>query len=785
MARTPKDASVKVPSGARNGAPADAGDEQLTGLKELERQLRHHDERYYRQAEPEISDATYDELRDRYAALAQALAIPEAERYGRKPGDDHTAGFETVRHRVPMLSLEKAATEPALLGSLQDEGRDLPLARVPAERAQRGATALGKLEQWERRVRRDLGLDPEAPLPVVIEPKIDGISVSLVYEGGRLARAATRGNGIEGDVITAQVAAAEAVPLTVRARGSFEIRGELYLPRAEFDRLNGLLVEAGERPLVNPRNGCAGLMKRKDAEALRGKGVRSFLYSIAWHEGVKLPGPHWERLAWVREHGFAVHSGIARVDGIAAAYDHCLAYAAKRPTLDHDIDGMVVKLDDTSAWAGLGETEHHPKWGIAYKFPPERVATRLKDVTVQVGKTGRLTPVAELEPVFVAGTTVSRASLHNFAEVKAKDVRIGDMVLIEKAGEIIPQVVRVDLAKRPKGAREIPWPRCCPVCETEVVVERHTDPSGKEAVGHYCPNPACPAQVRERLRHFSSRGAMDIQGLGSAVVDKLVERGIATRPDALYRLQAEQLATLEMEVASNGVRRTFGPRNAENLLRALHDSKARGLARVLAGLSIHDLGEKLSEDLAARFASWDDLLAFARDYLADEPKAALAVRKNLKREPLLAYATRLGLELPDGATKDQIAGAIKAADIHAFGGIDETTAEVVFREITSPTVESVVGGLAAAGVSLRSVREATAAIAGVAGKTFVLTGTLPTLARGDAEKLIKAAGGKCSGSVSAKTDYVVAGDEAGSKLAKAKELGVAVIDEAGLRTLLG
>ena len=286
------------------------------------------------------------------------------------------------------------------------------------------------------------------------------------------------------------------------------------------------------------------------------------------------------------------------------------------------------------------------------------------------------------------------------------------------------------------------------------------------------------------MHEVASRGAMDIQGLGAAVVDKLVERGIAT-PDALYRVDAEQLATLEMEVASNGVRRSFGPRNAENLLRALHDSKSRGLGRVLAGLSIHGLGEKLSEDLAARFASWGELLAFARAYLADEPRAALAVRKNLKREPLLAYAMRLELDLPEGATKDQIAEAIKAAGIHAFAGIDETTADVVFRELTASTVEAVVGGLAAAGVSLQSVREATTAVAGVAGKTFVLTGTLPTLSRGDAEKLIKAAGGRCSGAVSAKTDYVVAGEEAGSKLAKAKELGVAVIDEAGLRTLLG
>ncbi|MBA2481072.1 MAG: NAD-dependent DNA ligase LigA [Planctomycetes bacterium] len=760
-------------------APQTSG--SLEDARALADRLRHHDELYYRTAQPEVSDAEYDALRDRYLALADELAIPEAERYGRKPGDDHTVGFQTVRHRVPMLSLEKAATDP---GHLED-GRDLPPDRVPAERAARGGTALGRLEQWERRVRKDLDLAAQASLPLVVEPKIDGISVSLIYADGRLAQAATRGNGVEGDVITAQVLASGAVPQTVRVRGSFEIRGELYLPRAEFERLNARLTADGDRPLVNPRNGCAGLMKRKDAEALRGIGVRSFLYSMPWHEGMRLPGSHWERLQWISEHGFAVHPGAQRVDGIAAAYRHCLAYADVRPTLDHDIDGMVVKLDDSSAWAGLGETEHHPKWGIAYKFPPERVATQLIGVTVQVGKSGRLTPVAELTPVFVAGSTVSRASLHNFAELAAKDVRIGDTVLIEKAGEIIPQVVRVDLTRRPRGARAVPWPSVCPVCDSAVVVERHTDPTGREAVLHYCPNPACAAQVRERLRHFASRAAMDIQGLGAAVVDKLVERDLATRPDHLYSLTEDQLAPIEMEVASNGVQRSLGPKNAANLLRALQDSRTRGLARVLVGLAVHDLGEKLSEDFARRFANWDELVSFARAYLRDEPRAALAVRKNLKRERLLAYARGLGLDVPENATKERLAELIAQNGIQPLAGIDDTTADVVFRELTAPTVEAVVAGLAAAGVSLAALAQPTVAVAGVAGKTFVLTGTMPTWKRPEAEALIKAAGGKCSGSVSSKTDYVVAGEDAGSKLAKAQELGVVVIDEAGLRALLG
>lgn len=747
-------------------------------LDRLARELQRHDDLYYKTHEIEISDAEYDALRDRYEALADQLGVPPGERQQHRPGDDHVPGFVTITHRVAMLSLEKAATEPDLLV----DGRDLAVAEVPTAEKERRRTALGKLEQWERRTREALGEDAVPAL--VVEPKIDGISVSLVYEDGRLVQAATRGDGVRGDVITAQVRAAGAAPLTVPTRGRFEVRGELYLPRAAFDRLNAALVAEGGRPLVNPRNGCAGLMKRKEAATLAGLGVASYLYSLAWFEGIELPESHGRRLDWLRAQGFRVHDGVRRVQGVAEAYAHCLAYAQVRPTLDHDIDGMVLKLDDAGRWDDLGVTEHHPRWGIAYKFPPARVATVLRAITVQVGKTGRLTPVAELEPVFVAGTTVSRATLHNFGELAKKDVRIGDTVLIEKAGEIIPQVVGVDLVRRPADARAPAWPTRCPTCATAVVEERRLDVSGKENISHVCPNPACPDQVRERLRHFASRGAMDIQGLGAAVVDKLVETGLATRPDALYRLTAEQLAPLAMETAANGVERTFGAKNAANLLAGLEASKRRGLAKVLAGLAVHDLGEKLSEDLAARFGSWDALLAFARDYLADEPRAALAVRKLLKRPELVAYAGRLGVPVPEKATIPALRALLRA-QVEPIAGFDETTAETVFRELTAPAVTAIVDGLRAAGVDLVAPKSAVAAVAGVAGKAFVLTGTLPTLKREEAEALIKAAGGRIAGSVSTKTDYVVAGEEAGSKLAKAQELGVAVIDEAGLRRMLG
>ncbi len=737
-------------------------DPRTTDLARLAAELEHHDQLYYAKAAPELSDAEYDDVKDRYERLADELDVPLDQRHQQKPGSDHSDGFQTVRHDLPMLSLEKANTEA---GAFVVEGEDVPVAQLPIERERLKRTSWGKLEAWERARRKDLDLADAALLPLVLEPKIDGMSVSLIYDGGRLVRAATRGDGVEGDVITAQVEASGAVPVTVAERGRFEVRGELYLPRAAFEAVNRGLIAAGDKALVNPRNGCAGMMKRKDAEEVRGKGVRSFLYFVppGLHR-MSLPASQFERLAWLTSLGFQVHPGSVRVAGMAAAYAACLHYTTVRPTLDHDIDGMVLKLDDTASYARLGETEHHPRWGIAYKFPPERRATILKAVTVQVGKTGRLTPVAELEPVFVAGSTVARASLHNFAEVAAKDIRVGDTVIIQKAGEIIPQVVGVDLAKRPPGTMALPWPSVCPTCATVVVVERRPDPSGKENVSHYCPNLACPDQVRERLRHFGSRDAMDIRGLGTAVVNVVVDHLGVTRPDHLYALSAERLAPLQMEDDVKGTQRTFGRKNADNLMASLAASKAQGLARVLAGLSLHGLGNKLSEDFAGRFGDWTTLLTFAHDYLAGERVAVLTVRKKLR---------------PGEKAESESLG------VTPMPGVDETTAETVFRQLVAPAVVAALAGLAEAGVSLIAKQIVKAAVAGVAGKTFVLTGTLPTLGRSEAEALIKAAGGKAGSSVSKKTDYLVAGEEAGSKLDKAKELGVTVIDEAELKRMLG
>jgi DNA ligase (NAD+) len=690
-------------------------------LSALAEQIRHH-EAAYRAGEPEILDSEFDELFDRYVELADRLGVVPEERVDTSPGAEHTEGFETVEHRVPMLSLEK----------LTPNRRDSAGHPVPI-----GA----QMDAWFARRRKDLELAQTAPLPVLVEPKIDGISVSLLYRDGALVRAVTRGDGKRGDVITAQVRAAKAAPEQLaRARGEIEIRGELYLPISRFRAWNERLVAQGQRPLMNPRNGCAGLMKRKDPSGLDQVGVASFLYHVAWADREALPGTQREILEWLAERGAPVYLDEAKVVETAEdALDYCEGYAERRAQLDFEIDGMVLKLDSLRHYDAVGGTGHHPHWGIAYKFPPERKPTRLRRIAVQVGKSGKLTPVAELEPVVLAQTTVSRASLHNFAELEKKDVREGDVVLVEKAGEIIPQVVGVDpesLRERPPGSAPHPRPTHCPSCGAEVV---------EEEVFIRCPNPACPEQIRERLAHFASRGAMDIDGLGPAIVDQLVERLGVRSPDQLFSLEAAQLASLER----------MGEKSAENLVRALEGAKGRGLSRVLVGLSIRHVGESMAEALAAEFGSAEALLDFASRYVRGDEAAVLRVAPK------------------------------KSGERGAIEGLAQKSADVIFQELDSDPMREVIAALGEAGVTLTAEKKVKREVEGVAGKTFVLTGTLPTLKRQDAKVMLEEAGGKVVGSVSKKTDFVVAGEEAGSKLEKAKALGVAVIDEAALLAMLG
>jgi DNA ligase (NAD+) len=476
-------------------------------------------------------------------------------------------------------------------------------------------------------------------------------------------------------------------------------------------------------------------MKRKDPTGLGEVGVRSFMYQVAWAEGLQLPGKQSEIIAWLEAAGATVYrSEICTAAGVEEALAYCESYQEKRGSLDFDIDGMVIKVEDLAHYRRLGATGHHPHWGIAYKFPPEQKPTRLLGIVVQVGKSGKLTPVAELEPVFVAGTVVSRASLHNFVELERKDVRVGDTVRVEKAGEIIPQVVSVDLEARPEGTEPYARPTSCPACGTEVLAEE---------IFVYCPNPACPAQVRERLEHFASRHAMDIDGMGTALIEQVTRELLLRSPDQLFSLGVEQLAGLER----------MGQKSAENVARALERAKSRGLSRVLVGLAIRHVGETMAEDLARYFGSAQALLEFAGRYVQADPEAVQAL------------------------SPDKGSGAIE--------GLAKKSATSIFAELDSEAVRKVFAGLEAAGVSLEATRARREAVEGVAGKSFVLTGTLPTLKRSEAAEAIKQAGGKVSGAVSKQTDYVVAGDEAGSKLEKAQTLGVAVLDEAGLLALLG
>ena len=686
----------------------------MGGRKELEQltqEIRYH-EAAYRAGEPEIPDSAFDDLVDRYEELADALGVDPSERLDVQLGQEHTAGFETVEHRVPMLSLEK----------LSPNRRDSSGEPMPIEE---------QLAAWFRRRKKELEIDE---LEVIVEPKVDGISISLLYADGKLQRAVTRGDGRRGDVITKQVRQLGTVPVELEgvAEGELEIRGEIYWPLAEFARFNETL----DRPLINPRNGCAGMMKRKDPTGLEETGIRALFYQVASRDGVVVPRTQGEMLRWLADRGAEVYlSEVFESTSDEAVLEYCRDYESRRQTLGYDIDGMVIKLDDLSLYSHLGTTGHHPFWGIAYKFPPERKPTKLLDIEVSVGKSGKLTPIAILEPVFVSGTTVSRASLHNFVELERKDVRIGDTVLVEKAGEIIPQVVEVDKSRRKRGARRFVPPDACPTCGTKAV---------SEEIFVYCPNPACPDQVRERLRHFASRHAMDIDGMGAVLVDQVVDKLDVRAPDDLFRLEVDQLAALDR----------MGQKSAERVKAGLEEAKGRGLARVLTGLAIRHVGETMAEDLAGYFKTADALLDFAGRYVAEDTEAI------------------------------EMVAPAKSTERGAIEGLARKSADSIFHELNSPAVQDVFSGLAEVGVDLTAKAADVKTVEAVAGKIFVLTGTLPTMKRAEAGQKIKAAGGKVSGSVSKKTNYLVAGAEAGSKLDRANALGVEVIDEDALVVLL-
>jgi len=657
-------------------------------IRRLRDEIRRHEHLYYVQNRPEISDQEYDalerELRE-LEARRPDLVTPDSptQRVGEKPSDE----FPAWEHRVPMLSLDNTYSEE-------------------------------ELREFEERIFRIVG---EQEIAYTAELKVDGLSMALHYEEGRLARAVTRGDGVRGDDVTTNARAIRAIPLVLREEGerpgALEARGEVYLPRARFETINRERVESDEEPFANPRNAAAGTMKNLDPRIVARRGLEIYLYSLTNARELGIRG-QWEALERMRAWGLRTNPTSRLCRGLGTVVEFCREWSGKREALDYEIDGVVVKVDDFALQEDLGFTSKFPRWAIAFKYPAAQAATLVSAIDVQVGRTGKLTPVAILEPVALAGATVSRATLHNEEEVARKDVRVGDTVLIERGGEVIPKVVRVVEEKRPRGTR--PWapPPTCPVCGTPAV-----KPEGE--VDRRCPNASCPAQVEERLKHFSRREAMDVEGLGDALVRQLVERGMVKDFADLYHLRLEDLVPLER----------MADKSAQNLLAQIEKSKTRELRRLLFGLGIRHVGERAAMLLARHFRSLEKL------------------------------------------------AAAPAEEIEGLYEIGPVVAQSLHDWFEDPANRRLVGRLKAAGLRTEEA-EATPASRAFAGMQFVLTGTLETMTREEAKAAIEERGGRVTSSVSKKTSVVVVGRDAGSKLDKAHELGVRSVDEEGFRGLL-
>ncbi|WP_132080045.1 NAD-dependent DNA ligase LigA [Anaerospora hongkongensis] len=657
-------------------------------MEELRRLLHYHSHRYYVLDAPEIADAEFDRLYQRLVKLEQAYPdLITADSPTQRVGGTPAEGFERVAHSVPMLSLANAFSAEDLLA-------------------------------FDTRVKS--GLDGE-PLEYVVELKIDGLAINLVYEAGRLLRAATRGDGTEGEDVTTNVRTIKAVPLVLNCQVPpvMEVRGEAYMPRPAFDRLNEERLQAGEALLANPRNAAAGSLRQLDPKVTAARTLDIFVYGMGAREELTV-GTHEQTLRFLQELGFKVNPHFKVFKTIEEVIDHCESWAEKRVDLPYDIDGLVIKVNSLAGQRRLGSTAKDPRWAIAFKFPAEQATTIVEDIVVRVGRTGVLTPTAVLRPVRLAGSTVSRATLHNEDYIREKDIKIGDTVIIHKAGEIIPEVISVVFSRRTGEEQSFTIPEICPECGSLVLRI-----PGESA--HKCINSACPAQLREGIIHFVSRDAMNIDGLGQAVVTSLVDAGLIADAADLYTLTAEQVVKLER----------MGPKSAQNLINAIAVSKQAGLSRLLFGLGIRFVGAKAAATLARHFGDIDLLRQAAEE------------------------------------------------DLTALDEIGPRIAESVVEYFARPETEQLLTKLAAAGVKLTEEKRRTTEGLPLSGKTFVLTGTLPTLTRSDAAALIESKGGKVASSVSKKTDYVVAGEEAGSKLDKAQQLGITVLNEQELQHLLG
>jgi DNA ligase (NAD+) len=707
-------------------------------IAQLRDEIRKHDRRYYEEAAPTISDREYDRLYKELVDLEAKfpdLVTPDSptQRVGGKP----LQAFAQIQHRVPMLSLDNTYSE--------DE-----------------------VANFYKRITRLL---PDEKIPVVIEPKVDGVAVSVMYETGRLKYAATRGDGLVGDDITQNIKTIRSVPHQLRGAAPklFEVRGEAYLDRDGFKKLNKEREAAGLPLFANPRNAAAGSLKHLDPKIAAQRPLGIVFYGTGATESVDVD-LHSEVFPLFKRLGLPTHENWWLADSIEKILDAIRKLDRIRHDFPYETDGAVIKVDALEQRESLGFTAKSPRWAIAYKYAAERVETKLLDIKVQVGRTGILTPVAVLEPVLVSGSTVSRATLHNEDEIKRKDIRIGDTVVIEKAGEVIPAVVEVVKSKRPRNAKPFDFLKHihgkCPVCGGEV----RRDP---EFVAWRCENIRCPAQATRRLEFFAARGALDIESVGGIVADKLVERGLVREPLDLFELKPAQLAKLNLGTEENP--RVFGEKNATKAVQSIERARTFPLSRWLFALAIPDVGKTTATDLARFHEAIEDVAnsKLLRDVIAyheskGDKQAAKEIAERLIKSGF-AEASKSKIN-KHGGIVTEVGPVVAKSVLDFFGSAEGKKILQRMKQLQiHPKTEK---------VSAKKMAELP-----LAGKTFVLTGTLPSMTREEATEKIEARGGHVSGSVSKKTDYVLAGAEAGSKLDKAKELGVRVIDEKEFRKL--
>lgn len=665
--------------------------EQATKLIEkLREQIRQHDYQYYVLDAPIVSDSEYDRLFRELQTLENShpeLIIPDSptQRVGGTP----LKAFDSIVHRMPMLSLNNAFEENEIVA-------------------------------FDRRVREALGL---AQIEYAVEPKFDGLAITLTYESGIFTQGATRGDGYTGEDVTGNLRTIRSIPTRLHTENPpelLEVRGEVFMLKRDFERLNQVQEARGEKLFANPRNAAAGSLRQLDPSITTTRPLTFFAYGLGATEGIVQPPTHSAAMDYLINLRLPVCKQRSTVEGLQGLFDYYAAIGKSRDSLPFDIDGVVYKVNALSQQAELGFVSRAPRWAIAHKFPAQEALTIVADITVQVGRTGAITPVARLRPVFVGGVTVTNATLHNEDEVRRKDVHVGDTVSVRRAGDVIPEVVNVVMEKRPATARAFVMPKLCPICGSHII--RLED----EAVARCSGGLFCPAQRKQAILHFASRRAMDIEGLGDKLVDQLVDTELVHTLSDIYRLKLKTLANLKR----------MAEKSAQNIIDALNNSKQTTLTRFIYALGIRNVGESTAKDLARHFGSLQ---------------------------------------------------AIETADLEALQQVPDVgpiVAESIFEFFSEAHNREVIADLVQSGLKWEEGAGNIRSSGALTGKTFVLTGTLPNLSREAAKELIEIAGGKVSGSVSKKTDYVVAGAEAGSKLDKAQELGITLLDETGLLALL-